>query len=172
MSESITVRPVVVEDAEQIVAILNPIIAEGLYTVFDEPISAEAEREYIACLTDRSVFLVAENASEGIVGFQSLDAFHAPYTHAFDHVAVIGTYVAEAYRRQGVARALFPHTFAAARQAGYQKIFSFVRADNPGALAAYQAHGFTVIGTARGQAKLQGRYIDEVLIERQLQSDS
>jgi L-amino acid N-acyltransferase YncA len=170
MNASITVRPVNVEDAEQIVAILNPIIAEGSYTVFDAPITAAAEREYIAGLTSRSVFLVAVGPVGVIVGFQSTDPFHAPYTHAFDHVAVTGTYVAPDYRRQGVSRALFPQTFAAAQQAGYEKIFSFVRADNPGALAAYQAHGFTVIGTAKRQAKVRGSYIDEVLIERTLDS--
>ncbi|MDA0204500.1 MAG: GNAT family N-acetyltransferase [Acidobacteria bacterium] len=168
MSADITVRPVSVDDAEQVIAILNPIIVEGLYTVFDEPISVDEERDYIRGLTERSVFLVAESASEGVVGFQSVDAFHAPYTRAFDHVGVIGTYVAEAYRRQGVARALFPRTFAAASQAAYEKIFSFIRADNLAALAAYRSHGFTVIGTAKQQAKLNGRYIDEVLIERAL----
>ena len=172
MGLGITVRRVTVEDAEQIVAILNAIIAEGLFTVFDEPISTQAEREYIAGLTDRSVFLVAEGPSGQVVGFQSLDAFHAPYTRAFDHVAVIGTYVAEDCRRQGVSRALFLRTFEAARRAGYQKLFSFVRSDNPIALAAYQAQGFRVIGTAERQAKLGGRYIDEVLIERSLQSGS
>lgn len=170
MNAGITVRRVRVEDAEQIVAILNSIIAEGLYTVFDEPISAEAEREYIAGLTSRSVFLVAVEPAGAVVGFQSIDPFHAPYTHAFDHVAVIGTYVAAEYRRRGVSRALFPRTFAAAQQAGYEKIFSFIRADNPGALAAYQEHGFAVIGTAKQQAKLNGRYIDEILIERALDS--
>lgn len=170
MNAGITVRRVRVEDAEKIVAILNSIIAEGLYTVFDEPIAVAAERNYIESLSDRSVFLVAVAQRDGIVGFQSVDAFHAPYTRAFEHVGVMGTYVAERFRRQGVSRALFPRTFAAAQQAGYEKIFSFVRADNPSALAAYQAHGFTVIGTAKRQAKLHGRYIDEILIERALDS--
>lgn len=172
MEFGITVRRATVADAEQVAEILNAIIADGLFTVFDEPISVEAEREYIRGLADRSIFLVAEEGPGQIVGFQSVDAFHAPYTRAFDHVAVIGTYVAEGYRRKGVSRALFPRTFEAARGAGYEKLFSFVRSDNPAALAAYQAHGFRVIGTAEGQAKLKGRYIDEVLIERSLQSSS
>ncbi len=167
----VTVRRVAVEDAEQIVAILNPIISEGLFTVFDEPISVEAERDYIAGLTDRNVFLVAEETPGRVVGFQSLEPFHAPYTHAFDHVAVIATYVAEGHRRRGVSRALFPLTFDAARRVGYQKIFSFVRSDNPAALAAYQSHGFRLIGTAERQARIRGRYIDEVLIEKQLESN-
>ncbi len=41
------VRAVEPGDAEQIVGILNPIIAAGVYTVFDGPFSVQAEREYI-----------------------------------------------------------------------------------------------------------------------------
>jgi RimJ/RimL family protein N-acetyltransferase len=51
---------------------------------------------------------------------------------------------------------------------GLRKIFTFVRADNPAALAAYLSQGFAVIGTARKPVKLDGRYIDEVLIEKAL----
>ena len=73
-----------------------------------------------------------------------------------------------ALRRQGIAKALFAATFAAAREKGYEKLFTFVRADNPAAIAAYGARGFEIIGTARRHAKIDGRYVDEWLIERQL----
>jgi RimJ/RimL family protein N-acetyltransferase len=78
----------------------------------------------------------------------------------------MGTYVALDQRRQGVARALFGATTEAARRKGYEKIFTFVRADNPAALAAYRAQGFQVVGTAQRHAKIDGRYVDEVLIEK------
>ena len=35
------------DDADAIVRILNPIIAAGVYTVFDTPFTPESEREYI-----------------------------------------------------------------------------------------------------------------------------
>jgi L-amino acid N-acyltransferase YncA len=92
-----------------------------------------------------------------------------PYTRAFDHVGTIGTYVDLEQRRRGIAKALFAATFEAARQKGYEKIFTFVRADNPAALATYQAQGFGVVGRARKHAKIDGRYIDEILIEKSLE---
>jgi ribosomal protein S18 acetylase RimI-like enzyme len=92
----------------------------------------------------------------------------ANYSRAFDHVGVLGTYVAEDYRRKGVARRLFLAAFAAARERGYEKIFTFVRADNQAALQTYLAQGFSIIGTAKMHAKLNGRYIDEILIEKLL----
>ncbi len=164
----LVVRAVEPRDAEQIVAILNPIIAAGAHTVFHRPFSVRAEREYIERFPERGVFLAAvEPEAARIVGFQSMEPF-ANYTRAFDHVGVLGTYVAESYRRKGVARTLFRETFAAARARGYEKIFTFVRADNPSALQTYVSQGFSVIGTAKKHAKLNGRYIDEVLIEKLL----
>lgn len=154
------------DDAEAIVSILNPIIESGAFTAFDTPFTVEAEREYLAAFPARGVFHVALRASDGqIVGFQSMEPF-ASYTRAFDHVGVMGTYVALASRRQGVATMLFEATLAAAREKGYEKIFTYVRADNDAALRLYQRHGFSIVGTARRHARIGGRYIDEIVIEK------
>lgn len=164
----VTVRDVVLDDAEAIVRVLNPIIEARSYTVLDAPFSAAEERDFIARFPARGVWKVAVRESDRrIVGFQVLEPY-AAYTRAFDHVGTLGSYVDLNERRSGVARALFPETLAAARRKGYEKIFTFVRADNPAALAAYRAHGFAVIGTAQRQAKIDGEYVDEILIERSL----
>ena len=135
----LVVRPVEPGDAEQLIGILNPIIAAGAYTVFDTPFSVQVEREYIEQFPERGLFLAAVEPKTGrIIGFQSMEPF-ASYTRAFDHVGVLGTYVAENYKRKGVARRLFLATFAAARERGFEKIFTFVRADNQAALQTYLA---------------------------------
>ena len=71
-------------------------------------------------------------------------------------------------RRLGIASRLFEATFAAAPAKGYEKFFSYVRADNTAGLQTYLKHGFRIIGTASRHARIDGRYIDEVLIERLL----
>lgn len=160
------VREVQIDDAEAIVSILNPIIEMGAYTAFDTPLTIETEREYILHFPQRGVFHVAVCRQEQkIVGFQSMEPF-ASYTHAFDHVGVLGTYVALSYRRQGIARSLFQAMFEVACRKGYEKLFTFIRADNTAALAAYINQGFQIVGTAKRQAKLNGRYIDEIIVER------
>jgi L-amino acid N-acyltransferase YncA len=160
------IRDITPADAEAVCALINPIIEARAYTVFDAPFNVDSEREYITRFPARGVWKVAM-LGERMVGFQILEPL-ATYTAALDHVAGLGTYVDLALRRQGVAKALFAATFEAARARGYEKIFTFVRADNPAALATYRAHGFDTIGLARRHAKLDGRYIDEWLIERQL----
>jgi L-amino acid N-acyltransferase YncA len=158
------------QDAEDIVRILNPIIAAGVYTALDTPFTSEAEAEYIRNFPARGVFLVALSQAENrVVGFQSMEPF-ASYTHAFDHVGVLGTYVDLDCRRQGIARHLFQSMFAAAARKGYEKMFTFVRSDNAAALQTYLRQGFQTVGTARRHARIGGRYIDEIMIEKHLVS--
>ena len=161
------IRAAIPDDAAAIIAFWNPMIESGKYTAFDTPFTEEQERTYIANQTVRDIFHVAERASDGaVVGFQSMSPY--PGLASMAHVGVIGTFVAPAFQRQGIARQLLAATVAVARQRGYEKIFTFVRADNPGALAAYKSQGFRIVGTAQQQTKINGSYVDEVIIERLL----
>ena len=53
------IRDATPDDAAAIVAIFNPIIETGLYTVFDAPFTVEFERTYIQSLPERAIFHVA-----------------------------------------------------------------------------------------------------------------
>jgi L-amino acid N-acyltransferase YncA len=168
----IEIRDARVEDAEEILAILNPIIAARCYTAMDREFTIEQERDFIRTFPSRGTFLVAVDAGlNRIVGFQNVSPF-ADFTRAFDHVGVIGTYVDLELRRHGIATQLFGATYEAARQKGYEKFFSYVRADNEAALQTYLRQGFRVVGKAERQAKIDGRYIDEIVIEKLLRPTS
>lgn len=160
------IRKVQLEDAKAITGILNPIIEAGTHTVLDKPFTVEAEQEFIANFTKRGIFHVAVDPIEQkLSGFQTVEPF-ATYTQVFDHVGIIGTYVGQFARRKGVASSLFSATFEAMRAQGYEKVFAYVRGDNKSALAAYLNYGFGVIGTAKRHAKIKGKYVDEILIEK------
>ncbi len=162
----IAIREVRPDDAEGVVGILNPAIETGKYTVLDRPFSVEEERRFISSFPPRGIFHVAQNRSDGrVVGFQTMEPF-AAYTHVFDHVGIIATCVDLDCRRQGIGQRLFKATFEAARQKGYEKIFTYVRGDNPAALMAYLKCGFRIVGTAAKHAKVGGCYVDEIIIER------
>jgi L-amino acid N-acyltransferase YncA len=161
----LAIREVRTDDAAAILGVLNPII-ESEPVAFDAQLSEAEERDYIASFPPRGVFLIALRCDNGMpVGFQSTEPF-ATYTSLFDHVGVLGTYVHAACRRQGVATRLFAATFAAARAKGYEKLFTYIREDNPGALATYAAQGFRVVGIAERHLKVDGRYVAEIIVER------
>ena len=160
------IREARTDDAGAILGIRNPIIEAGVYTALDTPLRVEAQRQFVRAFPPRGIFHLAVRREDGnVVGFQTMEPF-ADFTGAFDHVGIIATYVDLAHRRQGIGRRLFAATFPAAKQRGYEKILTYVRADNPAALACYLHQGFHIVGTARRQAKLNGKYVDEVFIER------
>ncbi len=138
----LVVREATVADAAGIVGVFNPIIESGLYTAILTPFSVEEEEQYIRNLPERAVLHVAvQSPEERVVGFQGLQPFPA-HTSAWAHIGIMGTFVDEALRRRGVSKRLFAATLRAAPARGYEKILTYVRADNPEALFAYQAQGF------------------------------
>jgi L-amino acid N-acyltransferase YncA len=164
----IEIRDVRMEDAEAIAGILNPIIAARCYTALDSAVTVEEERQFIRNFPARGIFLVAaDSTTNRVFGFQNVSPF-GDFTRAFDHVGIIGTYVDLDRRRQGIASALFGATFEAARRTGYEKFFTYVRADNAAGLQTYLRHGFRIVGTAERHAKIDGGYVDEIVIERPL----
>ncbi|URD48158.1 GNAT family N-acetyltransferase [Chroococcidiopsis sp. CCNUC1] len=56
--------------------------------------------------------------------------------------------------------------FEASRLKGYEKIFTFIRADNTAALTTYLNQGFQIVGTAKRHAKIDRIYLDEIIVER------
>ena len=163
----IYVREASPDDAEALVQILNPIIEAKRYTILSTPLTVEAEREFIETFPERGIFHVAVlEEDDRVVGMQNV-APVSPYA-ALNHVGEIGTFVDLDLLRRGVARRLFGATFGAVQQKGYEKLFTVVRSDNPGALKTYLAQGFRVVGTAERHARIGDTYVDEILIEKWL----
>jgi ribosomal protein S18 acetylase RimI-like enzyme len=106
-----------------------------------------------------------ETVEGDVVGFMSLDLW-ARYTDSFDHVGVMGTIILPPWRRRGIGRRLAEHTLDFARAKGYEKIIIYVRAGNTGAQAFYRSLGFVPKGILERQVKMDGRYEDEVFMER------
>lgn len=160
----ITIRRTTTDDAEAISAIWKVVCAERVYTAVNRPFTPQQERDYIASLSDREgIFLAEVNAR--IVGFQSLDLW-AKYTDSFEHVGVMGTIILPEWRRKGIGRRLADHTLGFARANGYEKIVIYMRAGNTGAQVFYRSLGFIPKGVLKQQGKIDGRYEDEVFMER------
>jgi L-amino acid N-acyltransferase YncA len=163
---AVTIRRACPDDAAAVAAVLNGVIAGGSPTLLDTAFSVEEERAYIESLPVRSFLHVAETPGAGVVGFQTVIPWNTFVTTELDHVATMGTYVDAGHRRRGVGEALAPRRVAAARPHGYEKIFTDLRADNPDSLAYHLALGFAVVGTARRHARVRGKYVDVLFIER------
>ncbi len=162
---NIKIRNMKIDDAPGIVNILNPIIEYGGLTVLDTSFSIEQEAEFLSHFPEQGLFHIAVGEDERIIGFQVAEPF-AAYTHAFDHVASIGTYVDLSLRGKGVGTNLCRHTFEHAGEKGFKKFFTYVLAQNERALRFYLRQNFSIVGRAKCQARIGGQYVDEMVIEK------
>jgi ribosomal protein S18 acetylase RimI-like enzyme len=85
--------------------------------------------------------------------------------HVFE---INGIAVAPESRRRGVARALLRAVADEGRARGARKLRLRVLGDNAPARALYESEGWTVSGVLPGEFLLEGRYIDDVLMELDL----
>jgi len=161
-----SIRKVREEDAEAIIELLNPIILAGKYTAMDEPFSVDDQLDFIRGFPERGIYHAAvSNDDQKILGVQDVMPISAG-SNVFKHVGEISTFVSLTAHGNGIGRSLGEATFKAAKELAFLKISATVRADNPQAVSFYLSQGFKIIGTAQKHAFLQGKYIDEILMEK------
>jgi L-amino acid N-acyltransferase YncA len=117
----ITIRRATVDDAADIADVINCVIAEGKYTIFDKPFSEEQERRFISSLGSPSEIFVAETEGK-VAGIQVLDLFSDLPTSSMSHVATMGTWLRSEVRGSGIGRRLAEESFRFARDHAYRKI--------------------------------------------------
>ena len=160
------VRKATVNDARQVADVMNSVIAEGKYTIFDRPFSEEEERNFISSLGIRSALHVAEIDGE-ITGVQSIDLL-TNLAASVQHVATMGTWLPLEYRGLGIGRCLAEESFRFAKSHDYRKILIQVLSDNHRALRFYRSLGFSDIGIAKQHVRMGGVFYDEVYLEKPL----
>ena len=83
-------------------------------------------------------------------------------------LGVLGLAVAPAARRQGVAAALLTAAEDQARARGAVKLSLRVLSTNNSAIRLYERQGFEHEGRLRGEFLIEGRYVDDVLMAKQI----
>jgi L-amino acid N-acyltransferase YncA len=160
------VRKAVTADAKQVADVINAVIAEGEYTVFDRPFSVDEERRFIASLEPRCAMFVVE--VDGVIaGVQVVDLL-VTFAQSMSHVATLGTWLRSDIRGQGIGRLLAAESMGFAERHDFRKIVINVFSHNERALRFYRGLGFTDIGIARKHVRLGDVFHDEVYLEKQL----
>jgi len=163
--EGITVRHAVLDDAPAVARIYNQGI-EDLATLETQLRSADERAEWLASHGLRYPVIVAVDAGGVTVGWASLNRFNA--RAVYDYVADLSIYVAREARGRGVGDALMGALVERARSNAFHKmVLSYFPTNAPG-LRLFERHGFATVGTYHEQGKLQGRWVDVVVMEKLL----
>ena len=158
------IRKATVADAEAIIAILQRIASERIYTAINTPWSADEQRQHLASLSAREAIHVAETREKELIGYQTLELW-APTLDSMAHVGQIGTFLTPEWRRRGVGAALFHTSTDFARIQNYLKFVIQVRSSNVSAQAFYQRLGFRNCSRLTRQVRIGGQWDDEIIME-------
>jgi RimJ/RimL family protein N-acetyltransferase len=167
--ETLLVRQARLEDADQLVDMMNAIVQEDIYTLVgpgERVLTAERERERIAehAVQPGYLYLVADVAGQ-IVG--RLDFSNGQW-RKIEHAGMLALYIRQGWRERGVGTLLLQRLLGwAAEHPLIEKVTLAVFSNNPRAIAVYQKCGFAEEGRCARDMKLaSGEYIDSVLMYR------
>lgn len=160
---SIRVRLADTADAAAVAEIYNQGIAERSATFETEPRTPADLVRRIQDDPERFPVLVAETDSR-IVGWASIG--HYRDRACYSGVGEFSVYIDRDARGRGVGRRLLAELIQEARTRGYWKLLSRIFPSNAGSLGLCRALGFREVGTYEKHGRLDGRWLDVVIVER------
>jgi L-amino acid N-acyltransferase YncA len=158
----IELRSAVPTDAVAITAIHNQGIASRGATFDTTPRTVEDSNARIRD-AGRYPLLVAVDGG-AVVGWAGLHGYRP--RDCYSGIAEFSVYVDDAARGRGIGRQLLRALVDAAAAAGFWKLVSRVFPFNHASRAACRAAGFREVGSYEKHARLDGRWLDVVIVER------
>ncbi len=162
-----TVRAAVPADLEQVAAIYAHYVTTSVATFEEVPPTAADWRRRLDDLAGRNLpFLVA--AAGAVVGGY---AYAAPWRPkpAYRHTVEDTVYVSPGHTGRGIGGALLGALMAGCERAGARQVIAVI-ADTGGdaSAALHRRFGFVQAGRLCGVGRKHGRWIDTVLMQREL----
>lgn len=166
MSAALThIRDARAADAEDICVIYNQGIEDRVATLETELRTPEERRQWLVARGQRYPVIVG-TAEGKVVGWGSLNSFNP--RPAYDHVADFSVYVERTWRGKGVGRALLAALIEKARSLGYHKLVLAAFPSNDQGMRLYERVGFRQVGVYKEQGRVDGRWVDIVIMEKLL----
>ena len=165
-ASALRVRPAAADDADAICRIYNQGIEDRVATLETEPRTPDERRQWLATRDPRHPVIVAEDADGTVLGWGSLNVFNAREAYRF--VADFSIYVERGARGRGVGRAMLTRLIELGREHGYHKLVLSAFPTNASGMALYILLGFRTVGVYKEQGRLDGRWVDTIVMEKLL----
>jgi L-amino acid N-acyltransferase YncA len=161
--DGIHIRAASVDDAAAIAEIYNQGIEDRVATFETELRSVEDQRARLRSIAGRYPAVVAQIHDE-IIGW----AGAGPYRdrECYRGIGEFSTYVHRDWKRRGVGDLLVAALINEAERLGLWKLLSRIFPFNEASRALCRKHGFREVGVYEKHARLDGRWLDVVIVER------
>ena len=162
------VRPAVPADTEQVAAIFAHYVATSVATFEEVPPAAADWRRRLGELSRLNLpFLVALGAQGTVCGY----AYASPWRPkpAYRYTVEDTVYIAPGHTGRGVGSALLAGLLAGSAEAGARQVIAVIADTGSDASAAlHRRFGFAEAGRLSEVGRKHGRWIDTVLMQRDL----
>jgi L-amino acid N-acyltransferase YncA len=162
-ARGIQIRIATVRDAAAIAEIYNQGIEDRVATYETKRRSAEDQQAGLQAIAGRYPAVVAQIDDE-IIGW----AGAGPYRHreCYRGIGEFSMYVRRDWRRRGVGDLVLAGLISEAERLGLWKLLSRIFPFNEASRALCRKHGFREVGIYEKHARLDGRWLDVVIVER------
>lgn len=163
-----SIRMATPEDAAALLSIYTPLVRETAITFELEPPTVDAFRHRIFDTLARSPWLVCEHDGD-LIGYAYAASHRARAAYGWS--VETSTYVRAAYRRRGVARALYRSLLAMLKIQGFYTAYAGTTLPNTPSVALHKSLGFKFVGTFHAVGYKLGKWHDVAWWQHALQQD-
>ena len=167
-ADGIHIRAATLGDAPAIAEIYNQGIEDRIATYETEPRSAKEQRAWLRAVADRYPTVVAQIDGK-IVGWSCAGPYRT--RECYRGIGEFSIYVRRDWRGRGVGDLLGAALISEAERLGLWKLLSRIFPFNAASRALCRKHGFREVGVYEKHARLDGRWLDVVIVERLIRSN-
>jgi L-amino acid N-acyltransferase YncA len=160
---TVSIRPVMPEDATAIADIYAHHVLHGTATYETVPPSAAATREKIEHIRSRGWPFLVACEDEVVLGYCYATQFRDRPAYAFSCEDSI--YVSVDHTRRGIGRTLLAALLKAATEQGFRQMVAVIGGAEPGSIALHSALGFAHAGRLPAMGWKAGRWLDSVYMQ-------
>ena len=164
----VQVRNATLDDAAAIAEIYNQGIEDRVATYETRRRSAEDQQVWLQAIAGRYPAVVAQIDGE-IIGWAGAGPYRV--RECYQGIGEFSMYVHRDWRRQGVGDLLLASLISEAERLGLWKLLSRIFPFNEASRALCRKHGFREVGVYEKHARLDGRWLDVVIVERLISSN-
>ncbi|MFC0271669.1 GNAT family N-acetyltransferase [Metabacillus herbersteinensis] len=157
----VILRPVKINDAEQIVEAVKTVIYTGAYIQKEKPRTVEEEREFITTMQNQDNMYLAIEIDGTVVGIARVVRGELEMKR---HIGLFRTWLAERAQGLGIGKEIMTYTLEWCRLHQLHKLCLTVFASNGLAQKLYERYGFVQEGIQKEQVKINGQYDDEIFM--------
>ncbi len=150
-------------DAAAIAEIYNQGIEDRVATYETEPRSPKEQQAWLRSVAGRYPAVISEIDGQ-IVGWAGAGPYRA--RECYRGIGEFSMYVRRDWRGRGVGDRLVAALISEAERLGLWKLLSRIFLFNEASRALCRKHGFREVGVYEKHARLDGRWLDVVIVER------